>query len=347
MCPIFLSSIPILIVGLFLPALLISSLLLPRIAHAYDGGTTVVLGDVEGDAQRLWSFLKDNPAFTVNGQIMRLNPGYNFVFMGDATDRGPNSIEILRVLTGLKEHAISSGEPDRVTLIMGNRDINKLRFIRELSPEGLLQIPDALAAYLEQSKKDGAQWLLVRERELRTGEQLLTDPVVRLRYMLEKTMGAPNAFEHRRTELAATGKVISDFDVVQSMKGDLEPGALQARYLELAQLAHLDPKRRTLYVHGAITKENFGYVPGRAMPLTSTREWVRELNAWGKKMIQAGIRGLPEAAELIAYQAPVPGTRANQKSVVYGKYAEASETAHLISRELQLQMRQDDVDTVV
>ena len=55
-----------------------------------------------------------------------------FVFGGDLFDKGPHDERLSRLLVDLKRRY-----PTRVFLLMGNRDINKLRLASELSPTDL------------------------------------------------------------------------------------------------------------------------------------------------------------------------------------------------------------------
>jgi hypothetical protein len=51
-----------------------------------------------------------------------------FVHGGDLFDRGPGDIRLSRLLVDFKQR-----HPSRVFLLMGNRDINKIRFLAEFA----------------------------------------------------------------------------------------------------------------------------------------------------------------------------------------------------------------------
>lgn len=57
-----------------------------------------------------------------------LREGCHLVYGGDVCDRGPGDLRVMRDILMLKE-----SYPDRVHIILGNRDINKLRLPFELS----------------------------------------------------------------------------------------------------------------------------------------------------------------------------------------------------------------------
>ena len=56
----------------------------------------------------------------------------HFVFGGDSQDKGTGDIRFVKLMVALKDKY-----PDRVHLMIGNRDANKLRLASELSPESL------------------------------------------------------------------------------------------------------------------------------------------------------------------------------------------------------------------
>ena len=80
----------------------------------------------------------------------------------------------------------------------------------------------------------------------------------------------------------------------------------------------------TLFVHGGVHEHSIGTVPGRP-PVEGVDAWSETLNHWYREQMGAFVagaldaRGVPEWERLIAYQAPVPGTRVNTASVVYGR----------------------------
>ena len=65
---------------------------------------------------------------TLRGGELTLAPGATLVFGGDAIDRGPAGRRVVAALLAAKRHY-----DDRVVLLAGNRDINKLRLHRELA----------------------------------------------------------------------------------------------------------------------------------------------------------------------------------------------------------------------
>ncbi len=262
--------------------------------------TVAYLTDVEGMWERLASFARDNRALALDADDgLVLADGATFVFGGDAVDRGPSSRRIVRLLLDAKARY-----GDRVVLLAGNRDINKIRLVRELAGHPPERTPAEVRGRLPDL----------------------------LRWIFENTMGARGAFEFRRQELAAEGKPAGDDDVVQSYLDEVAPGGTARRYLAHCQLAFR--KGRTLFVHGGVTEESLGTVPGVEARAAGVDAWAARLNAWYRDQLAAFEAnelegGRPAWTPLVAYQAPQPGKRTNQRSVVYGRNADADNNPQL------------------
>jgi hypothetical protein len=213
------------------------------------------------------------------------------VFGGDAIDRGADGRRVVAALLAAKRR-----QPSQVVLLCGNRDLNKLRLVDELAGEPPPGAPE----------------------EVRRGGRA---PL--LHWILAHTMGAPRAFAYRAAELAAAGARADRDAVVESFLADLAPAGELTAYLCAGQLAYRSGA--TLFVHGAITGESFGRVPERDERVTDTDAWIAALNAFHVRQMTAfrararDARGSPGWAPLVRYQAPLPGTRLHQASVVYGR----------------------------
>ena len=148
--------------------------------------------------------------------------------------------------------------PDRVHLVLGNRDVNKMRLSTELAEcrwvaaeqHPALRYGAAPAAFLRQHG--------------------LADTIPnRLKWMLAETMGSPNAFEFRRRELSsaapepsggsAARPAVSDEDVLASFQATVLPGGEVTEYLRAAKL--VVRVGETLIVHGSIGAGAAGVAP--------------------------------------------------------------------------------------
>jgi len=245
------------------------------------------LTDVEGKWPKLESFVVGNPwvRFDAEGRLC-VAPGARFVFGGDAVDRGPAARRIIRVLLEAKRR-----QPEQVVLLAGNRDINKMRLVTELFGAPPPSTPESV----------------------RRGER-----GARLRWIFEYTMGAARAFDHRADELALSGLADDDDAVVQSFLDDLSASGDLSEYLCACQLAHREDE--SLFVHGHVTEESMGFVPQARRRFNGVDDWICGLNEFYAEQCSAfRARDCAGYAALVAYQAPVPGTRLNQASVVYGR----------------------------
>lgn len=284
------------------------------------------LTDVEGSWTRLASFCAASPLVTLDGDVLRVQDGATFVFGGDAIDRGPWSRRIVRTLQAAKQ-----AQPDQVVLLGGNRDLNKLRLPRELGGFPPRRAPD-----------DAKTWPRARL----------------LQFIFAKTMGAGDAFAHRRTELAyergVDAAAVEDEDVAQSFVDDLAPDGALTRYLASCQLAWR--AGATLYVHGGVAEEALSIVPGLA-PVDLARfddeEWLARLDAFYTTQIQAfrarALRpdGSPLWEDAVLYQAPRPGAHGNPGSVVYGRMGDALNNPGLPAPEVVAALQRCGVRRVV
>ncbi len=278
------------------------------------------LTDVEGQWEKLEGFVARTPGLSLEGGALRLAPGVTFVFGGDAVDRGPDGRRVVRALLDAK---LRHG--DAVVLIAGNRDINKLRLLRELrGATPPKPVPDALRG---------------------------ASPGALLPWIMANTMGARQAFEHRRAELAREGAATDDEAVAESFVDDVRPEGLMTRYLARCQLAWLGDA--TLVVHGAVTAENLGFVPGEADRCARVADWVAGLNRFYRSELDAwreATRGdfdprdarYPGRA-LVDYQCPVADTKLNQASVVYGRPTDDAFAPWLPPRAVVDALRRDGV----
>ena len=234
------------------------------------------VSDVEGNFD-YWrrfvnfsSLLRGEPG---TKQLELADPHSHFVYGGDVCDRGPGDIRVVEDIVSLKERY-----PDRVHIILGNRDINKMRLPFELHPTIGLQTPPKV--YWLRGGDD--EWAINPSPASR---ELTTHASRRLQWILQKTMGSPLAFEYRRAELLSAGGPCEDDDVVRSFLDYVDPGPAAGpltKYLQYGAVAAVIGD--TLFVHGAANPHNIGHVPSyggqAARHVADVRQWAREINAF-------------------------------------------------------------------
>jgi len=194
------------------------------------------------------------------------NDNYYFVYGGDAVDKGPGDVRLVRALVDLKHRY-----PDRVYLLVGNRDLNKLRLVAELAEDDLQRrkIEEIPPPHWDPNAPSLYEYLTEVAAKENIDLATANTRVNRLHYMLIHTLGCPNTFEFRREELSILreNKSITDDEVVDSFRSEIEgEGGSLFDYLSLGTVAVVIGN--TLFCHGAVDRHTMGYVP----PLNSKFE---------------------------------------------------------------------------
>jgi hypothetical protein len=201
-----------------------------------------------------------------------------FVFGGDVCDKGTGSIRITRQLVAFKKKY-----PERVILIMGNRDINKMRWTSELAQTEIDNLDSVPGPYWvkKESQVTPKQFIQKIADQTKVPVQAANTVANRIKWMLDTTMGAAGDFERRRQELSIITnnvKPITDEQVAKSYMDSVLPNGEMYEFLSLGQLAFIH--EGTLFVHGGVTKSNIGYVPFDSVNYNNVAEWVEALNKW-------------------------------------------------------------------
>jgi hypothetical protein len=211
------------------------------------------------------------------------------VFGGDTADKGIGEIRFTKLLLALKEDY-----PDRVELLIGNRDANKMRLSTELHPKCIedtnVLTDKSFPYWLEEAKRVTPQMYL--EENFGENADANNTAANRLRWMLKETMGADGAFDRRRHELSILANTslehVTDEDVVDSYRKQVDPNedddtAFMLKYLKKGKIAFVFGKN--IFVHGAVSERNVGIVPGSSEPFGSVHEWVQGLNEWANQQV--------------------------------------------------------------
>jgi hypothetical protein len=221
---------------------------------------TSYVTDVEGSLEYFHNFLRVSKVLREErGRLEFRRPDDSFVFGGDCFDRGTGDLVIARMLVDFKIR-----HPDRVHLLLGNRDINKMKLTAELHSSELARKPRDVPRpyYIPSGVKFFSFADYIARHEIPPSQHHSAVP--RLKWLLSHTMGCIPTFELRRQELsnASPGKdlaAISDEDVVRSFLDSTKPGGAVAEYLRHAQPVVV--VEGTIFVHGAVNKHCVGFVP--------------------------------------------------------------------------------------
>ena len=261
-------------------------------------GTITYVTDLEGDIDLWHRYVEASEVLrrVEDGNIELLGDDTHFVYGGDVVDHKPGDLRILEDLVALKKLY-----PDRVHLICGNRDVNKLRLAAELS-----------AAHRDAwplSKHPGVYWYQAGAPAKKLSEEELAadTPELRLKWILQATMGAASAFEARRQELSirAGGSSIDDDMVVKSFVEYAQPGGLLFEYLKHSRLAVI--LGCTLFLHAGLPRNADDWIPGwipawkadepakQGLPLL---EWIEELEALREAALQQCEAATPGAIDI-------------------------------------------------
>ena len=243
--------------------------------------TVSYITDIEGNLDYWARCISFSKVLTGKPGNVDLKENCGFIFGGDVCDRGIGDITIINDMISLKERY-----PDRVSFILGNRDINKLRLPVELSKVHRNQPPKV--------------YWIPEDSDLKNVKHSIGD---RMKWMLVNTMGSPDAFEYRRTELKNSGMAYTDDDVGKSFVDLVNPspeGKL-TRYLRYANIAKV--VGNILIIHGAVLDYNIGWIPPYApegessiinanepKSCKSLNEWVEEINKFASTELNSFIK---------------------------------------------------------
>lgn len=302
-----------------------------------------VVGDLEGNFEQLRDFINQGDTLYYQDGKVQLRDGAHFIFLGDATDRGPGSIRILDTLNDLKKRY-----PDRITLIAGNREINKLRILTYIFEARNRPVPPIVIPWYKKIVKEelGNDVDHLSDKEFQNFVRPFDSDIFRLKAFLAG-MNAKDAFNFRKEELRLLAPMleVSDEDVFNSFMDDFSENGRMRIFLENASAGIL--KDGNLFVHGAITSENFGHVPSLKNRIFNTGEWITNLNQWFHKEIIAWFNDDIHRKKLFDYHAPAHGKTTNPKSVIYGRFSENSGNPKAPSNNLLKMLKKDGVHRIV
>mmetsp|Transcript_59791 Transcript_59791/g.142331 ORF Transcript_59791/g.142331 Transcript_59791/m.142331 type:complete len:601 (-) Transcript_59791:172-1974(-) len=330
--------------------------------RSLDGLSIEYLTDVEGNWEYFlrfvalsgilyWEELQQND-FACNSALgtrrLSIRQGGILVFGGDATDKGIGDIRFVKTLLSLKGRF-----PNQIFIILGNRDIQPLRYFAELSATG---VEHPFTPY----------WL--REDKLVTYDAFLAkngmprSTLTMLQWMQIHNMGCPTTFETRKKELQLLlqdSAEASDDEVLASFRNSVDPQGEDPWMLELLRVGQLGcVLGDALFVHAGLHDESIGYLPGleeNSKPCTvdSVQEWVSRLNDWKDSQLrdfeaqpawsvaEDGKSRRRGAAKLLDYS--VPGGANNGSVAYHNPFAKADGNPEPLSEFVQTVLQRSGI----
>ncbi len=284
-----------------------------RFNHLYQPLVSVIT-DSEGNLKHFLdsASMSDTLIQRLNEKGLALSLSKIGVFLGDACDKGSDDLNLLRAF----RHRVCQLK-EKWLLIAGNRDDNKIRLLELLDSEYIHAFLRGPGIYWSQKATSPAafcQALSVRYEAL----DIHSQRVVVLKWMLDKTMGAPNAFENRRVELQALLEKppaqITDIMVMKSFIEEMLNPDEYAKFSGFDGWVLPEPYRggmrwyienshamavigSTFYSHAGLPKGVFPHLQsGERLPAPETYDgfiqWVEARNDERKKNIDDYIHGM-------------------------------------------------------
>jgi ribonucleotide monophosphatase NagD (HAD superfamily) len=243
----------------------------PVLPKPDDGTEIEFLTDVEGNWDHFLHYVHESKILNWEGDPqgawgpgnLVLKDDSILVYGGDATDKGPGDIRFAKTLLSLKERY-----PDRVFIIIGNRDCSKLRLHAELA-EGEQDTP--IKPWWPASKKTYDDYM--EKRNLERG------PLSYLLWALDCNLGCQETtFGLRKQEIGLLKGRANDQDAVDSFRDSVDPDGADPFMLNLIRVGHLALIiGDTFFCHGGLDDTALGYVPGLDNRLTNMKDWVEAL----------------------------------------------------------------------
>ena len=250
--------------------------------------------DVEGNLAYFQHAVSLSPILTFDStsNLQFTETNTCFVFGGDLIDKGVNDNELCRILVTFKRR-----HPHRVHLILGNRDLNKLRYAAELSDSDMQRDLHSIPKpHWDLSCPSILEYLTKLADQQSTTLDQVNTKTNRLRYMQVHTLGCQHTFDNRRIEMTnanPTHTTPTDAQVTENFLASVtDYNSCFFQFLSLGCIAvRLGD---TLFVHGAVDAQTFGFLPDRdtkfEMPtakskgnhMESVNEWIVEMNAFLK-----------------------------------------------------------------
>ncbi len=257
----------------------ILSFLVSILLHA----KTIYLTDLEGRFEPVQNNINNrNLSLDGNGQLDFTSPDTKLVYGGDLMDRGPHSIKLLKMFNALKNKY-----PDRVTFLLGNRDLNKLSFS--------LDREEKMAKLQDPKYRDFLQKVYI-SLDVNTQQNQTLESINTVENQIQfwaESYGLTKTIEFHQQEMRELSKSEVTYSEASLDFADMitNPNREYIKYIKNGQLVHSEGS--VVYVHGGLPSQN-GFLPDSATIHEDFNSWSADLNKWGKIQINEFVKGLVE-----------------------------------------------------
>ncbi|MCT4641342.1 MAG: metallophosphoesterase [Bacteriovoracaceae bacterium] len=309
--------------------------------------SVLYLTDIEGRFEKLQTFINKGFIEYTSDGIDFTHKKTKLIFGGDLTDRGNHSIRLRKLLLNLKQK-----HPDKVHLILGNRDLNKLKIIPMIKELDLSNI----------KYKQWLQGYIATKKTHLTADELhdlnlkkFDDMETKMTYSLQE-LNCHVALQAHKEELENTlGKKITMleasenyFEMLDNKNSDFW------KYLRNSQISHIEKSgnHKILFIHGGLTKENLGYIPDLKKKVSNIEKWSQDLNKWAKSEINSLSENIKLKSKIIEYGDAFWDHKNNKiifnnKSVIYPRKYKNGNNYRLPPDEIQNLLIKQNITTVV
>lgn len=213
-----------------------------------------------------------------------LKENCKLVFLGDLIDNGFDNIKLLTFFILLKDKY-----NDKVILIAGNRDINKLRLQFIENDENF--------------KKDIERISIWHEKFSKLAKQ---DKTQKLKFIFDETMGAKGLFDRIKTELtfkdSSNKNQIPTEEKVSEYITKIYLDLIKS-YLKKCQIIHVEKNINSIFIHGGIHNDNIGkFINKETEEEKNFDNWINNLNNEFQELIKK--ENFDDLVPLLEYQEP-------------------------------------------
>lgn len=232
----------------------------------------IFVSDLNGKKDGIVAQIDAGNLKLVEGRLEFVNKGDKFVFGGNLSGKGTDSMKIRQWMMDLKRR-----EPGNVNLIAGTSELKTITALNAIKRYENLSDPGYVAWLKNQVRTES-------KIEVPKNLQGQNTALRRVTYLF-KTQGTPNALKNYQAELKEIdGKRFTPTEAADRFIESIKPGGEQFRFLELSQPVAVLGKN-------LIIRNGVNFAPGSTRNLPDVRTWAASVNASYKRDLDAVAKG--------------------------------------------------------